>query len=239
MFETKRVTREEQTLIIDDAELVGVMPSGADKSSYIAQFKMNRDGVETHLHVYLHRSHIEAIKNAHVLTAPQLRAVHTKAAKAEEASKEAPKPQREIIEIPKDTPLTIQGKITVLEPGPSEQVNWKDPKLKTPPKRQQESRRLSNREVEELMHQVFRWFKRWRHNKGRNRSNSSLDHYLHCHLPSQFGITVEVAQGIYRADKYRSITTGYRNQWGIFIHNLKKSGIEDQLPGYLRKKYCA
>ena len=239
MFETKRVTREEQTLIIDDAELVGVMPSGADKSSYIAQFKMNRDGVETHLHVYLHRSHIEAIKNAHVLTAPQLRAVHTKAAKAEEASKEAPKPQREIIEIPKDTPLTIQGKITVLEPGPSEQVNWKDPKLKTPPKRQQESRRLSNREVEELMHQVFRWFKRWRHNKGRNRSNSSLEHYLHCHLPSQFGIAVEVAQGIYRADKYRSITTGYRNQWGIFIHNLKKSGIEDQLPGYLRKKYCA
>jgi len=237
MFETKRVTREEQTLIIDDAEMIGIMPSGTDTSSYIAQFKMNRDGVETHLHVYLHRSHVEAIKNAHILTAPQLRAVHAKTAKAEEVSKETPKPQREIVEIPKNTPLAIEGKITVLEPGPSEQVNWKDPKLKSPPKRQQESRRLSNREVEELMHQVFRWFTRWRQNNKRNRSNSSLDHHLHCYLPSQFGITVEVARSIYQAETYRSVTTGYRQRWIGLIHNLRKSGIEDQLPSYLHKKY--
>ena len=237
MFETKRVTREEQTLVIDDAELTGILPSGTDASSYIAQFKMNRDGVETHLHIYFHRSHIEAIKHAHVLTAPQLRAVHAKAAKAEEVSKETPKPQREIAEIPRNTPLAIEGKITVLEPGPSEQVNWKDPKLKSPPKRQQESRRLSNREVEELMHQVFRWFTRWRHNNKNNRSNASLDHHLHCYLPSQFGITVEVARSIYQAETYRSITTGYRQRWIGLIHNLRKSGIEDQLPSYLHKKY--
>ena len=82
MFETKRVTREEQTLVIDDAELIGILPSGTDTSSYIAQFKMNRDGVETHLHIYFNRSHIEAIKHAHILTAPQLRAVHAKSSKS-------------------------------------------------------------------------------------------------------------------------------------------------------------
>jgi len=237
MFESKRVTREEQTLVIDDAEMIGIMPSGGESSSFVVNFKMERDGVETHLHVHLHRSHIEAIKGAQVLTVPQLKAVHAKAAKAEEVSKESPKPQAEVVEIPKNTPLTIEGKITVLEPGPAEDVNWKDPKLKTPPKRQQESRRLTNKEVEQLMHQVFQWFRRWRHNKGRNRANASLDRYLHVQLPTQFGITVEVAKGIYRGDKYRSITNGYRNQWGIFIHNLKKSGIENQLPSYLKAKY--
>ena len=236
MFESKRVTREEQVLVIDDAELTGITSSGKDKG-FVVNFVMEREGVETHLHVHLSRSHLEAIRDAQVLTVPQLRAVHAKAAKAEEVSKESPKPKAEVVEIPKNTPLTIEGKITVLEPGPAEEVNWKDPKLKTPPKRQQESRRLTNKEVEELMHQVFQWFRRWRHNKGRNRANASLDRYLHVQLPTQFGITVEVAKGIYRGDKYRSITTGYRNQWGIFIHNLKKSGIENQLPSYLKAKY--
>ena len=193
--------------------------------------------METHLHVHLSRSHIEAIRDAQVLTVPQLRAVHAKAAKAEEVSKEPPKPEVEVVEVPKNTPVKIETKVTVLEPGPAEQVNWKDPKLKTPPKRQQESRRLSNKEVEEMMHQVFRWFTRWRHNKGRNRKYSSLERYLHVTLPNQFGITLEVAKGIYRGDKYRSISSGYRKEWGIFIHNLKKSGIESELPFYLLKKY--
>ena len=128
MFESKTVTRQEQTLVIDDAEMIGIMPGGGENSSFVVNFKMNRDGVETHLHVHLHRSHIEAIKGAQVLTVPQLKAVHAKAAKAEEVSKEAPKPQTEVVEIPKRTPLTIEGKITVLEPGPAEDINWKDPK---------------------------------------------------------------------------------------------------------------
>lgn len=236
MFESKRVTREEQVLVIDDAELTGITSSGKDKG-FVVNFVMDREGVETHLHVHLSRSHLEAIRDAQVLTVPQLRAVHAKAAKAEEVSKEPPKPEAEVIEVPKNTPVKIETKVTVLEPGPAEQVNWKDPKLKTPPKRQQESRRLSNKEVEEMMHQVFRWFTRWRHNKGRNRKYSSLERYLHVTLPNQFGITLEVAKGIYRGDKYRSVSGGYRNQWGIFIHNLKKSGIESELPFYLLKKY--
>ena len=74
MFESKRVTREEQTLVIDDAEMIGIMPSGGESSSFVVNFKMERDGVETHLHVHLHRSHIEAIKGAQVLTVPQLKA---------------------------------------------------------------------------------------------------------------------------------------------------------------------
>lgn len=236
MFESKRVTREEQVLVIDDAELTGITSSGNDKG-FVINFVMEREGVETHLHVHLSRAHIQAIKDAQVLTVPQLRAVHAKAAKAEEVSKEPPKPEVEVVEVPKNTPVKIETKVTVLEPGPAEQVNWKDPKLKTPPKRQQESRRLSNKEVEEMMHQVFRWFTRWRHNKARNRNYSSLERYLHVTLPNQFGITLEVAKGIYRGDKYRSVSSGYRNQWGIFIHNLKKSGIESELPFYLLKKY--
>ena len=130
MFESKTITRNEQTLFIDDAQMIGIMPTGGEDSSYVVNFKMDRDGVETHLHIHLHRSHIEAIKGAQVLTVPQLRAVHAKAAQAEEVSKESPKPQAEVVEIPKNTPLTIEGKITVLEPGPAEEVNWKDPKLK-------------------------------------------------------------------------------------------------------------
>ena len=244
MFESKTVTRKEQTLVIDDAEMIGIMPAGGDDSSFVINFKMEREGVETHLHVHLHRSHIEAIKAAHVLTVPQLRAVHAKAAEAEEVSKESPKPQTEVVEIPKDTPLTIEGKITVLEPGPAEDINWKDPKLKSPPKRQQDSRRLSFKEVDELMHQVFRWYPRWRQNnrkqnsyQGRNPHYLSLERFLHTTLPSQFGITTEAAKSIYLADRYRSVTGEYRNQWGILIRNLKKNNMEHQMPMYLRKKY--
>ena len=241
MFESKTVTRQEQTLVIDDAEMIGIMPGGGENSSFVVNFKMNRDGVETHLHVHLHRSHIEAIKGAQVLTVPQLKAVHAKAAKAEEVSKEAPKPQTEVVEIPKRTPLTIEGKITVLEPGPAEDINWKDPKLKSPPKRQQDSRRLSFKEVDELMHQVFRWFPRWRQNnrkqKNRNPNYLTLERFLHVTLPGQFGITTEVAKSIYQGDSYRAVTNGYRNQWGILIRSLKKADIENQLPMYLRQKY--
>ena len=150
MFESKRVTRDEQVLVIDDAELTGITSSGKDKG-FVVNFVMEREGVETHLHVHLSRSHLEAIRDAQVLTVPQLRAVHAKAAQAEEVSKEPPKPEAEVIEVPKNTPVKIETKVTVLEPGPAEQVNWKDPKLKTPPKRQQESRRLSNKEVEEMI----------------------------------------------------------------------------------------
>ena len=85
MFESKRVTREEQVLVIDDAELTGITSSGKDKG-FVVNFVMEREGVETHLHVHLSRSHIEAIRDAQVLTVPQLRAVHAKAAKAEEVS---------------------------------------------------------------------------------------------------------------------------------------------------------
>tara|TARA_R100000406_G_scaffold25522_1_gene16372 strand:- start:64 stop:816 length:753 start_codon:yes stop_codon:yes gene_type:complete len=241
MFESKTITRNEQTLVIDDAEMIGIMPTGGEDSSYVVNFKMDRDGVETHLHVHLHRSHIEAIKSAQVLTVPQLRAVHAKAAQAEEVSKESPKPQTEVVEIPKNTPLTIEGKITVLEPGPAEDINWKDPKLKSPPKRQQDSRRLSFKEVDELMHQVFRWYPRWRQNnrkeKGRNPNYLSLERFLHVTLPTQFGITTEVAKSIYLADRYRSVTGEFRNQWGILIRNLKKNNMEHQMPMYLRKKY--
>tara|TARA_R100000278_G_scaffold2291_4_gene4444 strand:+ start:125 stop:865 length:741 start_codon:yes stop_codon:yes gene_type:complete len=241
MFESKTVTRQEQTLVIDDAEMIGIMPGGGENSSFVVNFKMNRDGVETHLHVHLHRSHIEAIKGAQVLTVPQLKAVHAKAAKAEEVSKEAPKPQTEVVEIPKRTPLTIEGKITVLEPGPAEDINWKDPKLKSPPKRQQDSRRLSFKEVDELMHQVFRWFPRWRQNnrkqKNRNPNYLTLERFLHVTLPGQFGITTEVAKSIYQGDSYRAVTNGYRNQWSILIRSLKKSNMEYQLPMYLRQKY--
>ena len=80
MFESKTITRNEQTLVIDDAQMIGIMPTGGEDSSYVVNFKMDRDGVETHLHIHLHRSHIEAIKGAQVLTVPQLRAVHAKAA---------------------------------------------------------------------------------------------------------------------------------------------------------------
>ena len=241
MFESKRVTRDEQTLVIDDAEMIGIMPAGGEDSSFVVNFKMDREGVETHLHIHLHRSHIEAIKAAQVLTVPQLRAVHAKAAEAEEVSKESPKPQTEVVEIPKDTPLTIEGKITVLEPGPAENINWKDPKLKSPPKRQQDTRRLSFKEVDELMHQVFRWYPRWRQNnrkhKNRNPHYLSLERFLHVILPGQFGITTEAAKSIYLADRYRSVTLEYRNQWGILIRNLKKNNMEHQMPMYLRKKY--
>lgn len=242
MFESKRVTREEQTLVIDDAEMIGIMPSGGESSSFVVNFKMERDGVETHLHVHLHRSHIEAIKGAQVLTVPQLKAVHAKAAQAEEDSKESPKPQTEVVETPKATSLKIEGKVTVLEPGPAEEINWKDPKLKPPPKqKQQESRRLSFKEVDELMHQVFRWYPRWRQNnrkqKNRNPNYLTFERYLHVVLPGQFGITTEVAKSIYQGDRYRAVTNTYLNQWGILIRSLKKQNIENQMPMYLRKKY--
>ena len=45
MFESKRVTREEQVLVIDDAELTGITSSGKDKG-FVVNFVMEREGVE-------------------------------------------------------------------------------------------------------------------------------------------------------------------------------------------------
>lgn len=234
MFESKRKTIEEQTLIIDDAKLVDVRVSG--KGTIDVSYVMEREDAEIRLTVSMQRTHaVDIAKKLAALNPDQVRAMHARIAAQEEptapvkeqpATKEEAKPLERPKEEPKPAPRVIK-----LEPGPSQPMNWKDSQLSN------KGTRLSDEQIEHLLHSVFRYRVKYRHYNKTNRAFETFQHYIEVTLPKQFKISKDVARHIYAGRSYTHVTLGYGPKWGAFIKEMTKHGLVRQIPRYLMERW--
>lgn len=233
MFESKRKTIEEQTLVIDDAQLVDVRFTGS--GTIDVSYVMQREDAEIRLTVSMQRSHaVDIAKKLQALQPDQLRAMHARIAATRADAPDKVEPQLE--EKPEPTPQpTARPPVRVLElePGPTQHINWKDPKLT------HKTTRLTDEQVERLLHAVFRYRTKARHYAKTNRGFESFQHYIETTLPEQFGITTSVAKNIYAARSYTHVTLGYKAQWSFFIKEMTKNKLERQIPRYLMERWRA
>jgi hypothetical protein len=227
MFESKRKTIEEQTLIIDDARLVDVRVTG--NGTIDVSYIMERDDTEIRLTVSMQRTHaVDIAKKLGALQPDQLRAMHARIAAQEEPP--APVVEETPKEEPKPTPKPAV-RVVELKPGPTQHINWKDPQLT------HKRTRLTDEQIERLLHAVFRYRTKYRHYVRTDRGFESFQHYIEVTLPKQFGVTKDVAKGIYAARSYTHITLGYKAQWGSFIKEMTKYKLERQIPRYLMERW--
>lgn len=232
MFESKRKTIEEQTLVIDDAQLVDVRQTGS--GTIDVSYVMQREDTEIRLTVSMQRAHaVDIAKKLGALQPDQLRAMHARLAASSRADAlDTDEPKVEQKAEPKPEPTSRPPvRVVELKPGPTTHINWKDPQLT------HNRTRLTDEQIERLLHAVFRYRTKHRHYSKTNRSFESFQHYLEVTLPKQFGITKDVAKNIYAARSYTHITMGYKAQWGAFIKEMTKHHLERQIPRYLMDRW--
>lgn len=229
MFESKRKTIEEQTLVIEDAQLMDVRETGT--GTIDVSYVMQREDTEIRLTVSMQRAHaVDIAKKLGALQPDQLRAMHARiAASRADALDTEPAPEEQ--PKPKDEEARPPVRVLELKPGPAQHINWKDPQLT------HKASRLTDEQVERLLHSVFRWRTKYRQHDRINRSFESFQRYIEVTLPNQFGISTAVAKNIYTAKSYTQVTMGYKVQWGQFIKDMTKHHLERQIPRYLMDRW--
>lgn len=232
MFESKRKTIEEQTLIIDDAQFLDVKPTSSDTVD--VHYLMQRDDAEIRLCISMQRAHaLEIGKRILGLSSDQLRAMHTRKAAAAVEPVQAAELKPEEPEVYNTPPLN-PPRVIELKPGPSKDINWKEIKATAAGNTKN---RLTELQIEQLMHSVFRWRIKYRHADRANQRFESFQHYIEKTLPDQFGISPGVAKNIYAARSYTHITFLYKQQWVAFIKDMAKHHLERQIPRYLMDRW--